>query len=38
MTQSRRKTAPFAATDAGITIRHQDPAARGRWVDLTLPP
>jgi len=32
-----REAAAFAAKDAGVTVRHEDPASGGRWVELTFP-
>lgn len=33
----RREKAAFAANDAGVTVRHEDPVKGGRWVELTFP-
>ena len=32
-----RETAAFAAKDVGVSIRHEDAATGGRWVELTFP-
>ncbi len=32
-----REAAAFAASDAGVTLRHEDAATGGRWVELTFP-
>ena len=32
-----REAAAFAAKDVGVSVRHEDPATGGRWVELTFP-
>lgn len=31
------EAAAFAAQDAGVSVRHEDPVTGGRWVELTFP-